>query len=97
MVEIASKMSVSRGSVGEVAPMRIVIRPPNSSDGERAVLAGEIQKAMAVLRSAYIPTDGSGSFERDGEMWGVVILHYHEDGPTALRVLFRAGIRAVAE
>ena len=77
--------------------MRIVIQPPDTFNGDQAVLAREIQKAMAVLRSAYIPTDGSGSFERDGEMWGVVILHYHEDGPTALRALFRAGIRAVAE
>jgi len=77
--------------------MRIVIKPPNSCDGDRDALAREIKKAVEILRSAYIPTDGGGSFERDGEMWGVVILHYHEDGPTALRVLFRAGIRAVAE
>ena len=77
--------------------MRIVIQPPDTFNGDQAVLAREIQKAMEVLRTSYIPTDGGGSIERDGDAWGVVILHYHEDGPTALRALFRAGIRATAE
>ncbi len=77
--------------------MRVVIQPPDSSNASQAVIAREIQKAMEVLRSSYIPTDGGGSFERGGDMWGVVILHYNEDGPTALRALFRAGIRATLD
>ena len=48
--------------------MRVVIQPPDSSNASQAVIAREIQKAMEVLRSSYIPTDGGGSFERGGDM-----------------------------
>jgi hypothetical protein len=58
--------------------MRIVIRPPGSSDDDQVAIASEIKKAIGVLRSSYIPTDAGGAFERDGEISEVTMLHFNE-------------------
>jgi hypothetical protein len=72
--------------------MRIIVRP---SDGEDAVAVDrELQKAFKVLHASGILTSGGGIIVADGDSHAVLMLERQTDGPVALDVLTRAGIRA---
>jgi hypothetical protein len=74
--------------------MRILIQPPNYSEGGQAELGREIGRAIELLRRAYIPTDGSGTVGYNGDMFAALILRRGQDGTRAVHALKKAGIRA---
>ena len=76
--------------------MQIIIQPPNAAHAGQADLGRELRKAIDVLRSAHIPTDGGGSVGYNGDMFGALFLRYKHDSRRALRVLTKAGVRAFA-
>ena len=56
----------------------------------------DVRRAIEVLRSANIPTDGGGTIGTEGHAIGAIILRNDADVATALETLARAGIKASA-
>ncbi len=71
--------------------MRILIEP---DPGIQLNVGNEVRRALEVLHAAYILTDGGGTLQSGDRVTGVIMLRSDHDGPRALEVLARAGIKA---
>jgi hypothetical protein len=72
--------------------MRIVIRPSTAEN--RHPVSVEITKALGVLRTATIQTDGGGTVGLNDDTYGVILLSRETDIPRAIEALAQAGISA---
>jgi hypothetical protein len=73
--------------------MRILIQPPDHTSGAHHA-ADEVSKALEVLQSAFIRTEGGGTVTSNGTVTGVLVVSSNDDGPKAVDALAKAGIRA---
>ena len=73
--------------------MRILIHPREDAEGGNN-LGDDVRKALEVLRTAYIDTEGGGTVGSNGTATGVVMIRHDSDLAKALATLSKAGIRA---